>query len=84
MEDRVVLAATVDGGELSWNLSHVSAGIKIVDPKAKEPLSGDLLFGESGHMIGCNQGSIVILCILLFLKITSSYIKRIYRVFFGI
>jgi len=49
MEDRVVLAATVDGGELSWNLSHVSAGIKIVDPKAKEPLSGDLLFGESGH-----------------------------------
>jgi uncharacterized protein CbrC (UPF0167 family) len=48
-EERVLLAATVDGGELSWNLSHVSAGVKIVDPNAKDPVSNELLFGESGH-----------------------------------
>ena len=47
--ERVVMAATVDGGELSWNVTQVSAGVKIVDPRAKDPVSGGLLFGESGH-----------------------------------
>lgn len=27
----------------------MSAGVKIVDPNAKDPVSNELLFGESGH-----------------------------------
>jgi hypothetical protein len=43
------MSATVDGGDLAWKLTQVYAGIKMVDPKTKDPLLGELLFGESGH-----------------------------------
>jgi hypothetical protein len=45
----VTTAATVDGGELAWKLTQISAGIKICDEKALDPRTGRLLFGESGH-----------------------------------
>ena len=45
----VMMSATVDGGELAWKLTQVSAGIKMVDPKTKDPLTGELMFGECGH-----------------------------------
>ncbi len=48
-KENVLVAATVDGGELAWKLTQVSAGIKICDPRAIDPLTGRLLFGESGH-----------------------------------
>lgn len=47
--DTVSTAATVDGGELAWQLTQVSAGIKICDARAKDPRTGQDLFGESGH-----------------------------------
>ncbi len=47
--DKVCMAATCDGADLAWNLSQVSAGIKIVDPRAINPLTSQLLFGESGY-----------------------------------
>jgi hypothetical protein len=43
------MSATVDGGDLAWKLTQMSAGIKMFDPKTKDLLSGELLFGESGH-----------------------------------
>ncbi len=43
------MSATVNGGDLAWKLTQVSTGITMVDPKTKDPLSGELLFGESGH-----------------------------------
>jgi hypothetical protein len=46
--DTVTMAATVDGGSLAWKLSHVSAGIKFCDERTINPLSGRLLFGDSG------------------------------------
>ncbi len=46
---RVLMAATVDGGELPWSLTQVSAGIKIVDSRAKGPVTGRLLFGNTGY-----------------------------------
>lgn len=45
----VTTAATVDGGELAWQLTQVSAGIKICDERAINPLTGQRLFGESGY-----------------------------------
>ncbi len=48
-KESVIAAATVDGGELAWKLTQVSAGIKICDPRAIDPTTGNLLFGESGH-----------------------------------
>jgi len=45
----VTVAATVDGGELAWQLTQVSAGIKICDERAIDPLTGQRLFGDSGH-----------------------------------
>ena len=47
--DEVCMAATCDGADLAWNLSQVSAGIKIVDPWAINPLTSQLLFGDSGY-----------------------------------
>jgi hypothetical protein len=47
-EDLVTVAATVDGRDLAWKLTQVSGGIKICDPKAIDPLTGDKLFGECG------------------------------------
>ena len=47
-EDLVTVAATVDGGDLAWKLTQVSGGIKICDPKAINPLTGEKLFGECG------------------------------------
>jgi hypothetical protein len=46
---QVQMAATVDGGELAWKLTQVSAGIKLIDPHTINPLTGELLFGDSGH-----------------------------------
>ncbi len=43
------MSATVDGGDLAWGLTQVSAGVKIVDHKAKDPITGGLPFGASGH-----------------------------------
>lgn len=48
-KDHVQLAATVDGGSLSWNVTQVSAGVKVVDPRAIEPVSAMPLFGNSGY-----------------------------------
>jgi hypothetical protein len=45
----VTTAATVDGGELAWQLTQVSAGIKICDERACNPLTGQRLFGDSGY-----------------------------------
>jgi hypothetical protein len=45
---KVTIAATCDGGSLVWNISHVSAGIKIIDPNTIDPHTGELMFGESG------------------------------------
>jgi hypothetical protein len=45
----VTMAATVDGGDLTWGLAQVSAGVKLADHKSRDPISGWLLFGESGH-----------------------------------
>ena len=45
----VTTAATVDGGELAWQLTQVSAGIKICDERACNPLTGRRLFGDSGY-----------------------------------
>jgi len=39
----------VDGADLAWGLTQVSAGIKVVDQNARNPLTGELLFGESGY-----------------------------------
>jgi hypothetical protein len=44
-----MIAATCDGGLLAWNLSHVSAGSKLVDPNTIDPRTGELMFGESGY-----------------------------------
>jgi hypothetical protein len=48
-QERVLLAATVDGGDLAWNITQVSAGVKIVDHRAINPVTGKLLFGHTGH-----------------------------------
>jgi hypothetical protein len=47
--EMVTVAATVDGGELAWQLTQVSAGIKICDERAVDPLTGKHLFGDSGY-----------------------------------
>lgn len=39
-EGPVLLAITLDGADLSRNYTHVTCGIKIVDPRAIDPLSG--------------------------------------------
>ncbi len=44
----VTLSATVDGGDLAWGLTQVSAGVKIVDPRAINPCTGQPLFGGTG------------------------------------
>jgi hypothetical protein len=48
-DQHVLLAATVDGGDLAWNVTQVSAGIKMIDSRAINPVSGTLLFGNTGH-----------------------------------
>ena len=47
-KEDVLLAATVDGGQLAWKITQISAGLKIVDPRSINPRTGELLFGESG------------------------------------
>jgi hypothetical protein len=47
--EHVLLAATVDGGDLAWKVTQVSAGKKMVDHRAINPVSGMLLFGDSGY-----------------------------------
>ena len=39
-EGPILLAITLDGADLSRNYTHVTCGIKIVDPRAIDPLSG--------------------------------------------
>ena len=39
-EGRVKISVTVDGADLSRNTQHVTAGIKILDPRAINPLTG--------------------------------------------
>ncbi len=48
-QESVIAAAKVDGGELAWKLTQISAGINICDPQTVDSVSGELLFGESGH-----------------------------------
>jgi hypothetical protein len=48
-DGKVLIAATCDGGSLAWNLSHVSAGIKLVDPTTVDPRTGQFMFGASGY-----------------------------------
>ena len=46
----VLIAYTLDGAQLTNALGHVTAGIKIVDPRAKDPITGIPL-----HMSGKYQ-----------------------------
>ncbi len=45
----VLFAATLDRGDLAWKVTQVSAGIKMVDHRAINPVSGTLLLGDSGY-----------------------------------
>ncbi len=45
----ILVAAMCNGGDLAWKLTQVSTGIKLVDPRAVDPLTGSLLFGDSGY-----------------------------------
>ncbi len=47
-QGKVLLATTVDGGQLAWKLTQISVGIKIVDDRNINPWTGELLLGESG------------------------------------
>jgi hypothetical protein len=44
----VIVAVTFDGGSLSRFLGHVTGGYKLVDPRTRNPKTGELLFGDSG------------------------------------
>jgi hypothetical protein len=49
--DTVTMVATVDGGDggaLAWKLTQVSAGIKFCNERTINPLTGRLLFGDTG------------------------------------
>lgn len=44
-----MIAATCDGAALTWNLTHVSAGIKLVDPCTVDLRTGQLIFGVTRY-----------------------------------
>ena len=45
----VTVACTIDGTELSWKIGHVTAGVKITDPQARNPRKNDkLVMGADG------------------------------------
>ena len=39
-EGGVQIAITLDGEDLSWNIQHVTCGVKICDPRAVNPITG--------------------------------------------
>ena len=43
------VAATVDGGQLSWKVTQISAGIKLIVKHAIDPRTKELLFGDTGY-----------------------------------
>jgi hypothetical protein len=47
--DPVKLAVAFDSGSVSHFLGHVTGGSKLVDSRAKHPVTKDFLFGDSGH-----------------------------------
>jgi hypothetical protein len=48
--DPVIVAVTFDSKPLSNFLSHVTGEYKLVDPCCKHPMTGELLFGDSGSI----------------------------------
>ena len=50
----VSLATTMDGGTLFGTSTHVTAGIKIIDLRAKEPITGAPLFLNTGSSLRTN------------------------------
>jgi hypothetical protein len=48
-EQKAMIAATCDGVALTWNLTHVSAGIKLVDPCTVDLRTGQLIFGVTRY-----------------------------------
>jgi hypothetical protein len=81
--DTATMAATVDGGALAWKLSHVSAGIKFCDERTINPLSGRLLFGDSG----CEKLQSRNVCYPLYVYIAKDnkefYVRELAPFFFG-
>jgi hypothetical protein len=47
-DDPVQVAVTFDGGSVSRFLGHVTGGFKLVDKRCINPITGQLLFGDSG------------------------------------
>jgi hypothetical protein len=47
--DPVKVGVTFDGGSVSRFLGHVTGGFKLVDSRAKHPVTKEFLFGDSGH-----------------------------------
>ncbi len=45
-KQNILHPATVDGGQLTWNYTQISAGLKLVDESSVNPRTGKLLFGE--------------------------------------
>jgi hypothetical protein len=77
--DHATVAATCDEGEITWSLSHVSTGIKIVDIRCKNPLTGKPLFGTSGHD---RVQFTATLYILYWPRTTKSFTKLTFHSFF--
>ncbi|CAB9505987.1 hypothetical protein SEMRO_250_G098940.1 [Seminavis robusta] len=44
LSEPVLLAHTLDGAQLTAHLGHVTAGVKIIDPRAVDPITGRNLF----------------------------------------
>ncbi len=71
---QVKMAATVDRvGELAWKLTQISAGIKLIDPHTINPLTGELLFGDSRHF-KVQSRNVCYPCMCILQRITNSFI----------
>jgi hypothetical protein len=49
MDCRAMLREKREGGKLTWKLTQISAGAKICDPRAIDPITGRMWFGEPGE-----------------------------------
>jgi hypothetical protein len=77
----VQFSITLDGADLSRNISHVTAGIKINDPRAKDPISGIPIGFEDSTKVQSRE--LCFPCKILIAKDTKELYSKYFKDFFA-
>jgi hypothetical protein len=82
LNESVEHALTVDGAKLNDQVHHVTIGFKICDKRARDPVSGKLVFYETTEKVNLQSATWCFPCMIIIAKDNKGAYDKYFREIF--